>query len=973
MYPWIVSHFEFARMPATFLPPINSSLAPVRTKTIAVKATLLYLLLAVLWIWFSDQAIVLLFNDVQTIIWAQTSKGWLFVALTSAALFVLLHREISRYERASDSLRASEQYLGSIFRAAPVGIGMVRNRVIITVNDHLCTMTGYERGELVGRNSRLLYPSDSEYEAVGAEKYRQIAEYDTGAVTTRWVRKDGTILHVLLNSSALALGDLSAGVTFTAVDITASTRAAQILREREERYRSLIELAVDGILLCNQEGVILDGNSAMCALLGMERDTFIGKRMAALPLTPASATADPFDADLLQQGQTVLSERTLVQRNGSERSLEMRTKMMPDGSYQSIFRDITERKRTEQALRESEEKFASAFVASPDAININRLADGLFVEVSKGFTELTGYTREEVVGRTSLQLGIWYDPADRERMTEELRTQGFCENLEAVFRRKDGSCGTGLMSARPILLNGETHIISITRDITRRKQAEADLERLKVAIEQAGEAVVITEVTGDIVYANPAFSRVTGYAREEVLGHNPRILKSGEHDGAFYEELWGIIASGHTWSGRVVNKKKDGTLYTEEATISPVFDQQGKIVNYVAIKRDITAQLKLEAQYLQAQKMESVGRLTGGVAHDFNNILAVITGYCEMAMAKAAPQQPVYSDLEKIYEAALRSTDIIRQLLAFSRKQAIVPKIIDLNEMVAGMLKMLQRMIGEGIELIWSPGANLPSVKMDPAQIDQILANLCVNARDALDGSGTMTLRTGRVDLDATYCAGQNGIEPGTYVVLTVTDNGCGIDHEVREKIFEPFFTTKGLFGTGLGLSTVYGIAKQNHGHVEVQSEPGQGTTFFVYLPAHDTGSVMATERIQEPPPLGKGETILLVEDDLSVLTLGQAMLESLGYRVQAAATPGEAMMLAKQKNMPIDLLVTDVIMPTMNGKELADRLTSQQPGLKVLFMSGYAADVITAKATLESDVPFLQKPFSIKTMADSIRSALAS
>jgi len=952
---------------------MNGRVVPVRSGTIAVRATVVYLLLSVLWIWFSDQALVLLFNDIETLLWVQTSKGWLFVALTSAVLFTLLHRHVSRYERASDSLRTSEQYLGSIFRAAPVGIGMVRNRVIITVNGHLCAMTGYERGELVGRSSRLFYPSDAEFEAVGIAKYEQITQYGLGTVATRWVRKDGTILHILLSSSPLDIGNLSAGVTFTAVDITASKLTEQELREREQHYRSLIDLAVDGILLCNHEGIIVDGNAAMCALLGMERTTFIGQHVSTLPFNEPHALAEPWCEQLLYPGQTVLCEHMLAQADGSLRFLEMRTTQMPDGSYQSIFRDITERKRTEQALRESQEKFALAFASSPDAVNINRLADGLFVEVNKGFTELTGYTREEIVGKTSLQLGLWHNPAERQRMVEELQAQGYCENLEAVFRRKDGSCGTGLMSARPILLNEEPHIISITRDITRRKQAEADLERLKVAIEQAGEAVVITDVNGEIVYANPAFSAVSGYAKDEVLQQNPRILKSGEHDEAFYQELWRTIASGHTWSGRVINKRKGGTLYTEEATISPVFDQQGKIVNYVAIKRDISDQLKLEAQYLQAQKMESVGRLTGGVAHDFNNILAVITGYCEMAMLKVAPEQPVHSDLEKIYEAAMRSADIIRQLLAFSRKQAIIPKIIDLNELVAGMLKMLQRMIGEGIELIWSPAANLPSIKMDPAQIDQILANLCVNARDALDGTGTITLRTGRVELDHASCAGQNGVAPGTYVVLTVTDNGCGIDPEIREKIFEPFFTTKGVLGTGLGLSTVYGIIKQNNGHVEVRSAPGQGATFLVYLPAHDVRSSTAMENVLDPPPLGQGETVLLVEDDTSVLALARAMLESLGYKVLAAATPGEAMLVAKQTDTPIDLLLTDVIMPTLNGKELADRLSERQPSLKVLFMSGYAADVITAKATLASDAAFLQKPFSIKSLADSVKSVLAS
>ena len=916
-------------------PWMNTLLSLSPLTSIAARTALFYLGFSLLWIWFSDLAILSLFEDIHALSRAQTYKGWFFVVASALLLFLLSRREMTRFERAQSSLQANEHYLGSIFRAAPAGIGVVSNRVIVTVNDRLCAIIGYTRDELIGRSTRMFYLSDADFETVGTEKYRQISTSGTGTVETRWRRKDGSVINVLLSSTPIHAEDVVAGVTFTAVDITASKQTERAVRESEERYRVLIELAVDGILLGTSAGIITEGNSSMCTMLGMERDDFIGKHISELPFTEASMAAAPFRFDLLQQGKIVISERVLRRPDGAEISLEIRTKMMPDGSYQSIYRDITERKRTEQALRESEEKFSLAFAASPDAVNINRLEDGMFVEINKGFTDLTGFTREDVVGKTSLDLNIWHNPADRQRMIVELQTRGYCENLEAVFGRKDGSLGIGLLSARPLLLNNVPHLISITRDITQRKQAEGDLEQLKVAIEHAGEVIVITDVQGDIHYANPAFARVTGYSVAEVYRQNPRILKSGEHDEAFYEELWQTIANGQTWSGRVVNKKKDGTLYTEEATISPVFDDQGTIVNFVAIKRDITAQLKLEAQYLQAQKMESVGRLTGGVAHDFNNILAVIIGYAEMALAKTAPGQKVHADLERIHEAALRSADIIRQLLAFSRKQTIAPRILDLNQMVAGMLKMLRRLIGEDITLIWLPEPDLPPVRMDPAQIDQILANLCVNARDAIDGSGTITIRTGRAFVDETPCVENAGLVPGDYIVLSVADNGCGMNSELLDKIYEPFFTTKGQMGTGLGLATVYGIVKQNEGCIAVDSEPGKGTTFSIYLPDPVHCAVQHREEQPEPPPPGNGESILLVEDDPGILRLGQTMLEKLGYRTLTASSGEEAMLLAEQHAGRIDLLLTDVIMPGMNGKKLADRLSTLHHGLHVLYMSG--------------------------------------
>ncbi|WP_310600554.1 PAS domain S-box protein [Desulfobulbus sp.] len=937
---------------------------------IAAKAALIYLAVSVLWISFSDRAAYALINDSGTLFQVLTIKGWLFVATTALLLFFVSRRELNRYERERDILRKNERFLANVFQAAPAGMGVARNRIILTVNVRLCAMTGYRPEELIGFDARILYTNDADYEAVAVEAYRQIGQSGSAMIETKWQRQDRSCLDVLLSSTPVDADNPDAGFAFTAIDITASKQARMAVQASEERYRGLIELAVDGIVLGTGEGIITEINGSMCAMLGDECDAIVGKHISELAFTSESMEKAPLRFDLLRQGQTVVSERNLLRPDGSTIIFEMRSKIMPDGSYQAIFRDITERKRIEQDLRESREKFALAFDQSPDAVNINRLEDGMYVEINRGFTDLTGFTREDVAGMTSLALNIWHDPADRQLMVTAMRTRGSCDNLEAVFRRKDGTLGTGLLSARPLVLNGEPHIISITRDISQRKQADADLERLKVAIEQAGEIIVITDADGSIQYANPAFTRVTGYTIDEVIQCNPRILKSGEHDEDFYHDLWQTITSGRIWSGRLVNRKKDGSLYTEDASISPVFNRQGLIVNFVAIKHDITTQLKLEAQYRQAQKMESVGRLTGGVAHDFNNILAVIIGYAEMALEKTDPDQTLHADLKRIHEAALRSADIVRQLLAYSRKQHIVPQTIDLNQAVNGILSMLRRLIGEDIELIWIPSPDLPAIKMDPAQIDQILANLCVNARDAIEDNGTITIRTGRALLDEAFCAEHHGAEPGDYIVLTVADDGCGIEPELLDKIYEPFFTTKDLFGTGLGLATVYGIVQQNAGIIVVESTPGRGTVFFIYLPVASASEEKQKQGKSAVAP-GRGETILLVEDDPSLLALGQSMLKKLGYNALTAPSPEKAMSLVGQYPGRIDLLITDVIMPGMNGKELADRLTAVFPALRVIYMSGYTADVIAHHGVLDQQLQFLPKPFSTMKLAEKIRAAL--
>lgn len=425
--------------------------------------------------------------------------------------------------------------------------------------------------------------------------------------------------------------------------------------------------------------------------------------------------------------------------------------------------------------------------------------------------------------------------------------------------------------------------------------------------------------------------------------------------------------------------RHDGEFRWIQDDGSPRYDSRGVFLGFIGHCIDITERRqaevekeKLQAQLAQAQKMESIGRLAGGVAHDFNNMLGVILGHAEMALDEIDPASPLHASLEAVQQAAERSAALTRQLLAFARKQTVSPKVIDLNETVDGMLIMLHRLIGEDIDLLWKPGRSLWPIKIDPSQIDQLLANLCVNARDAIAGVGTITIETALATFDESYCDIHLGSVPGEYVLLAVSDDGCGMDKEILAHIFEPFFTTKEQGkGTGLGLASIFGVVKQNHGFINVYSEPGQGTTFKIYLPRYTVPSATITDRAVEQPAKRGNETILLVEDESEILKMTTMMLTRLGYTVVASSTPGEAIRLAHQYQGQIDLLLTDVVMPEMNGRDLARNLLSHYPNLKRLFMSGYTADVIAHHGVLNDGVHFIEKPFSMKELGGKLREAL--
>jgi PAS domain S-box-containing protein len=553
------------------------------------------------------------------------------------------------------------------------------------------------------------------------------------------------------------------------------------------------------------------------------------------------------------------------------------------------------------------------------------------------------------------------------------------DRSERILIQANGNTLPILKTVVPITLNGTAYLLESFIDISQRKQAE---ERLRFHAQLLGsvrEAVVASDLEGRIVYWSRGAEKLFGYSSDEVMNRPYRDFAGSlvpPDEETFRRE---IMANG-TWRGEHRQKNRKGEVFWTSSFISLVLDEQGKPSGFIGIDADITDRKQaqkeseqLQLQLAQAHKMESVGRLAGGVAHDFNNMLGAILGHAEIALESVPPGHPLHGDLVEIQKAAKRSADLTRQLLAFARKQTVAPQVIDLNETVAGMLNMLRRLIGENIDLVWAPNPELGRVKVDPSQIDQILANLCVNARDAIAGKGTLTIETARITFDEAECAQHAGFVPGEYAMLSVRDDGCGMDNETQVNLFEPFFTTKGVGqGTGLGLATVYGIVKQNHGFICVESAPGKGSTFQIYLPRH-LGVQDSPAGAHAAKPASPGQaTVLVVEDEPAILQITRTMLTRLGYQVLGAATPGEAIHLAETHSGAIHLLMTDVVMPEMNGRDLAKNLLSLYPHIKRLFMSGYTADVIAHHGVLHEGVEFIQKPFSMKELADKVREALA-
>jgi PAS domain S-box-containing protein len=631
-------------------------------------------------------------------------------------------------------------------------------------------------------------------------------------------------------------------------------------------------------------------------------------------------------------------------------------------------------RRTEQALRESEERYRRLVEQQSEGIGVVDERE-VFTFANPAAHEQFGVPPGALIGRSPLD---FMDEVQRGIILAQTgrRQTGERSVYEFDITRPDGQRRTFVITATPNhdAAGRYAGAFGIFRDVTDQRRAQASRQLLATAAEQAAEAIVITDAQGRIVYVNPAFEKVSGYAAAEAIGQNPRILQSRRQPPAFYQRLWETLHRGEHWHGRFVNRRKDGTLYEEDATISPVRDERGAITHYVAVKRDVSREVQLEDQLRQSQKMEAIGTLAGGVAHDFNNILAVILCYCDVVLSELPTDARLHGVVQEIQGAGQRAASLTRQLLAFSRKQRLQPRLLDLNAVVSDMEKMLRRLIGEHLELVTRLGADPGLVRVDPSQLDQVIMNLAVNARDAMPHGGRLILETAPAVLPLEGQALPPDVPGGPYVRLSISDTGGGIDEATRARLFEPFFTTKGLGrGTGLGLATVYGIVKQSGGHIQVASEPGVRTTFDVFLPRANAPTAAADDAREGTPAARRRgtERVLVAEDEESIRVLIQRVLAAQGYAVTLESDGAAAYERFSESPEGFDLLITDVVMPRMDGRELADACQALRTELPVLFISGYAEDVLSARGVSERVTDFLAKPFTVAALLGKVREAL--
>jgi PAS domain S-box-containing protein len=649
-----------------------------------------------------------------------------------------------------------------------------------------------------------------------------------------------------------------------------------------------------------------------------------------------------------------------------------------------VIQDITERKRAEEELRISRQWLDLHVQQTPLGV-VEFDLEGRVREWNPAAVRTFGYTRDEAIGQHWTFMAPQVTWGSLDGVWEQLVNQRGGSRSTNENRTKSGEIVTCEWFNTPLV---DQHgraigVASLVMDVTNRKRAEdalrASESKYRALHESLMDALVTVDLSGRIIEFNQVYRAMLGYSDEELRRLTyVDLTPDSWHAMEARITAEQLMVRGYSGVYEKEYRRKDGTVFPVELRTFLVRDEQGGPRAMWAIVRDISERkhaeaerARLEEQVRQSVKMESIGRLAGGVAHDFNNMLQAILGNVDFALAEAPAGSGMIEYLGEIRKSAERSADLTRQLLAFARKQTISPRILDLNDTVSGMLKMLLRLIGEDIELHWSPGAGVWPVKVDPGQIDQILANLTVNARDAIEGDGRITIETANVTIDSADAAAHPDSAPGEYVMLAVSDTGRGLDESVRAHLFEPFFTTKGPGkGTGLGLATVFGIIRQNNGFIDAASEPGHGTTFRLYLPRAAAAMPDTSPQAEGPAPRGT-ETVLVVEDEEQVLTLSRQILERNGYTVLTARSPDVGLALAASSLAPLHMLVTDVVMPGMNGKELLDRLRVSHPGLKCLFMSGYTADVIAHHGILDEGIQFLQKPFTAATLAARVRDVL--
>ncbi|MGA2519112.1 MAG: PAS domain S-box protein [Thermodesulfobacteriota bacterium] len=772
-------------------------------------------------------------------------------------------------------------------------------------------------------------------------------------------------------------------------EITERKQAEKALRESERRYRTLFEGSRDAIYITSREGEILDANHFMLDLFSYSREEMLG--LNARKAYVYSEDRIKFQQEIERNGFVRDYEMKLRKKDGTEMDclLTADVRHADDGSilgYQGIIRDITELKQIVNELQTEKQRFQTLSENAPfGMVMIDK--DGTFRYMNPKFRELFGYDLNDVPdGRTWFRKA-YPDPTYRHNVistwVNDLDSSNRGEKRPRTFTVtcKDGT--KKIINFTPVQLETGENLMAC-EDITERKQAEEALreseEKYRSILENIQDGYIEVDLAGNFTFVNGVVCRRLGYSREELIGMNNRQYTDETTAKKAYQLYNRVYRTGEpvrNFEEEVI--RKDGTRWIYELSVSLIRNPEGKPIGFQGISRDITERKRaekemaaLQEQLRESQKMEAIGRLAGGIAHDFNNLLTVIKGYSQLSLMELKEGDPLKGNIEEIQKGSQRAADLTRQLLAFSRRQVMEMKVLDLNTLLRDLDKMLRRIIGEDIELTTLLANDLGRVKIDPGQIEQVIMNLAVNAKDAMPSGGKLTIETANAVLDESYARNHADVKPGRYVMFSVSDTGVGMTPEVRERLFEPFFTTKQKGrGTGLGLSTVYGIVKQSGGNIWVYSEPGHGTTFKIYLSRVDEPLEQLREKTTREELLRGSETVLVVEDEEKVRQLTVEILGKQGYSVLDASQGDDALAISEKHKGPIHLILVDVVMPGISGTELTKRLAFLRPETKILYMSGYTDNAIVHHGVLEKGVNYIQKPFTIDELTRKVREAL--
>ncbi len=893
--------------------------------------------------------------------------------------YLAIQRDITQRKSVEDALRESEASYRGLFNSVADAIYIQdRDGRFLDVNQGAVRLYGYPREYLIGKTREdLAAPGMNDLQKI-LKTIRKTFDGEPQQFEWWGRRKDGEIFpsEVRLTRSEYFGQEV---VVALGQDIAQRKRAEEAVLRSEMRFRRVWESSRDGMRILDSEGRIVMVNEAFCKLMGEAEVALIGKPYSTM-YESASAGHDDRDLKIYQRRFADRSfarhqEVELHLRGGRRILVELSNSLLEIPNEPplllSMFRDMTERRAAEEKLRESEEKFRLLSEESPNMIYINK--GGRVVYVNKKCVDLMGYSKEEFYDPSFSFLNLIAEEYVTTVKDNFARHQSGNEisSYEYVLRAKDGKRVVGLHTTRLINYEGNNAILGIVTDVTEHRHAEEEVRKLYRAVEQSPSSIVITDSAGTIEYVNPKFTEVTGYTLEEARGQNPRILKSGHTSPEEYTKLWGTILSGKDWRGEFHNKKKNGEFFWELASISPVKDASGTITHFLAVKEDVTARKILEQQLWQAQKMESLGTLASGVAHDFNNILGIILGYASLLSQKSFVAEKAKPYVDSIITAAERGAGLVRQILTFARKSEFKLAKVDVNSIIGELTTMLGETFPKTITLSLQLEKDLPPLSIDRTQLHQALLNLCVNARDAMSDRGSISIAT-RLVAGGTLAMRFPTSLGNDYVEISVSDTGSGIDDSTKGRIFEPFFTTKEIGrGTGLGLSVVFGVVQEHQGFVDVDSEVGRGSTFHVYLPL-PLGSVLTAEREEESQrDPGGSETVLVVEDEELMLQLVATVLRDKGYKVLEAKDGEEALLIHAENKGKIDVVLSDYGLPRLDGWQACRRMREKDPHLIVFLASGYLDPQVKSEISDGGVSGFIGKPYSPNEILRRLRAAL--